>query len=64
MFAAVGNEAEAAFVSGAPDKTLVADGGNLSALASNSAICHISVSDKLLLNAGIPVRRIPLAMIQ
>ena len=52
-------------VSGCP-ATNAADteGGSLSAFASSSEICHISVGDRLALKPGIPVSRIPFATFQ
>jgi len=40
--------------------TAFAEGGNLSALATSSAICHICVSLSDLLKPGMPLRRMPL----
>lgn len=38
--------------------------GSLSAFASSRLICHICLSDKELVNPGIPVKRIPFATFQ
>jgi hypothetical protein len=54
-----GAEEIAAAGGGSGAKSFFAESGSLSALATNSAICHICVSSKIPLKVGIPVNRIP-----